>query len=98
MSAIKLSFVVWLLSINFLYAQQPSLDAVKAKLDSKDYEGAKSDLKKIIDTSPKRKEVFNLRGIARNGLNDFYGAIGDFNLALEIDSTFADPWNNRGEA
>src|SRR5687767_2357796 len=95
----KLSFiVVCLLSVTFLYAQDQQLNAVKVKIEAKEFEGAKDDLKKIIDASPKNKHAFNLRGLARTGLNDFYGAIGDFNIALEIDSTFAEPWNNRGEA
>ena len=73
----KFSFIVCLLSVTFLYAQDPQLDAAKAKIDAKDFEGAKADLKKLIDASPKNKHAFNLRGIARTGLSDFYGAIGD---------------------
>jgi tetratricopeptide (TPR) repeat protein len=42
--------------------------------------------------------ALNLRGQAKAGLNDFYGAIGDYNFALEADSTYAEALNNRGEA
>ncbi len=31
-------------------------------------------------------------------LSDYYGAIGDFNFTLEMDSTLADALNYRGEA
>ena len=91
-------FVFGLLILGIAHAQDPQLDAVKIKIDAKNFEGAKTDLKKIIDASPKNKQAFNMRGLARTGLNDFYGAIGDYNMALEIDSTFAETWNNRGEA
>ena len=58
-----------------MYAQDQQLDAAKAKIDAKDFEGAKADLKKVIDAAPKNKQAFNLRGLARTGLNDFYGNI-----------------------
>ena len=67
-----------------MQAQDQLLETAKAKIESKDFEGAKNDLKKVIDAAPKNKHAFNLRGLARMGLSDFYGAIGDFNAALEI--------------
>src|SRR5688500_2119240 len=93
----KQLFILWFFSCGVLYAQDQLLNVVKTKIDAKDFEGAKTDLKKIIEADPKNKGAYNLRGVARMGLNDFYGAIGDFNVALEIDSTFAESWNNRGE-
>jgi hypothetical protein len=45
------------------YAQtDPTLDAVKKKMDAKDFIGAKSDLTKIIETNPKNKNALTLRG------------------------------------
>ena len=76
----------------------PSLDAIKKKMEAKDFVGAKAELTKIIEANPKSKNAFTLRGRARMALGDYYGAIGDFNFTLEMDSTLADALNYRGEA
>jgi tetratricopeptide (TPR) repeat protein len=75
-----------------------SLDVAKRKIASRNYIEAKADLTKLIEANPKNKNVFTLRGRAKMGLQDYYGAIGDFNFALDIDSTFAEALNYRGEA
>ena len=64
-------------------------EAVRKKITAKDFAGAKADLTRLIETNPKLKLAYNLRGQARMGLEDFYGAIGDFTFAVEIDSTYS---------
>ena len=71
-------------------AQDAQLEAAKKKIESKDFTGAKADLTKIITANPRNKIALNLRGLAQISLNDFYGAIGDFNFALEVDSTYSE--------
>ena len=92
----KRIFVLLMLAPFFLQGQ--TLDEVKKKLEAEDYAGAKAAATKLITQSPSNKEAFSLRGQARMGLEDFYGAIGDFNFALEIDSVFVNAYNFRGEA
>ena len=38
----------------------------------------------------------NNRGISKNNIEDYYGAILDYNKAIEIDSDYADAYANRG--
>ena len=97
MKSSRLAFYFILLS-TLAFGQTDPLDAARKKIISKDFAGAKADLTKVIENSPKNKEAFSLRGRSRMGLQDFYGAIGDFNFALEIDSTFAEVLNFRGES
>ena len=66
------------------------LDAAKRKIAARNYVEAKAELTKFIGTNPKDRNAFTLRGRSRIGLQDYYGAIGDFNFALEIDSTWAE--------
>ena len=42
----KILFIICLMSIGLLHAQDPQLDAAKAKIDAKNFEAAKADLKK----------------------------------------------------
>ena len=84
--------LVWIVSA--AYAQDP-LDAAKKKIEKKDFAGAKADISKILAANPKNKQAFVLSGQARWGLEDFYGAIGDYTYALEIDSTLAEAWNDQ---
>ncbi|HCR54515.1 MAG TPA: hypothetical protein DIW27_08875, partial [Cytophagales bacterium] len=74
--------------ISFSQNADPALESARKKLEAKDFTGAKSGLSKIIDANSKNKTALSLRGQARMGLQDFYGAISDFTFALEVDSTF----------
>src|SRR5258708_3780565 len=96
----KFNYLLVLLFPLTLLAQtgDQQLEAVKKKMDNKDFAGAKTDVTKIIESTSKNKKAFTLRGRVRMALNDYYGAIGDFNSALEIDSTLADALNYRGES
>ena len=51
------------------------LEAAQKKIAASDFAGAKADLTKIIEANPKNKFALDLRGKARTGLLDFYGAI-----------------------
>jgi len=96
----KFCFTICFLISVALSAQtsDAQLEGARKKMDAKDFVGAKADLTKIIEASPKNKNAFTLRGRSRMALGDYYGAIGDFNFTLEMDSTLADALNYRGEA
>ena len=66
------------------FAQQADLqlEAVRKKIDAEKFEEAKADLTKIVNSNPRNKVALNLRGEARIGLLDFYGAISDLTVAL----------------
>ena len=88
----KISALLIVLSVSFCaFGQTGSLDVVKKKLDSNDFKGAKEDLTKILNTNPRNREALILRAKAKNALEDYYGAIGDLNFALEIDSSTFEP-------
>ncbi|MER3328167.1 MAG: hypothetical protein RIF34_01210, partial [Candidatus Kapaibacterium sp.] len=82
----------------FPQSADPSLESARKKLEAKDFKAAKEALSKIIDSNPKNKVALSLRGQARMGLQDFYGAISDFTFALEVDSTYSEALNFRGES
>jgi len=65
-------------NIFFSVSGQDILEAAKKKIASGDFKGAKGDLTKTLDANIKNKEALSLRGQARMGLDDFYGAISDF--------------------
>ena len=90
--------VLFLFLSSAAFCQDQQLDAAKKKIEAGDFANAKTELTKIIDANPRNKIALNLRGQAKAGLSDFYGAIGDYNFALETDSTYAEALNNRGEA
>src|SRR5688500_14216277 len=96
MRTIFLTAVVIFLS--FVVSAQDNLSQVQKKLEAGDFATAKADLSKILTADPKNKTALNLRGEARAGLGDCYGAISDYTYALELDSTFAEALNNRGQA
>ena len=74
----KILIVVLLLFSAASFAQaQDQLETAKKKLAAGDFTGAKADLSKILEATPKNKIALNLRGQARAGLDDLYGAIGD---------------------
>lgn len=72
------------------FCQDQQLDAARKKIEAGEFANAKADLTKIIEANPRNKVALNLRGQAKAGLSDFYGAIGDYNFALETDSTYAE--------
>ena len=85
----RMKIVIWtvlfLLLSRSVFCQDPQLDAAKKKIEAGEFSKAKADLTKVIETNPRNKIALNLRGQAKAGLNDFYGAIGDYNFALEAD-------------
>src|SRR5687768_4789257 len=94
----SLNLITILLFSFFVSPAQDILSQARKNLDAGKFQDAKADLSKIIDSDPKNKQALNLRGQARAGLGDLYGAISDYTYALDIDSTFAEAFNNRGQA
>src|SRR6187551_1659008 len=92
-----LLFILALISF-YVSAQDVQLEAARKKFQAGDYAGAKAALTPLIESNPKNKAALILRGQSKAGLNDFYGAIGDYNFALETDSTLSEALNYRGEA
>src|SRR5688572_30165619 len=98
MSMRTVYFTTFFIFSVLLLRGQDKLDQARKKLDAGNFQQAKADLSAIIEADPKNKAALNLRGQARAGLEDLYGAISDYTYALEIDSTFAEALNNRGLA
>jgi len=99
--AMRRLFVFFLCGANpQLWAQtiDQQLDVAKRKIASANFVEAKADLIKLLEANPKNKTAYIMRGHTKMNLRDFYGAIGDFNFALDIDSTLAEAFNYRGEA
>ncbi len=61
-----------------------------------DYQGAISDLGRVIVLNPEYVEAYCNRGMAHIGLGNPEKAIADFNLALQISPDHADAYNRRG--
>src|SRR5687768_15114357 len=80
------------------FGQDAQVDAARKKFDGKDYKGAKEELTRIISANGRNKAALILRGRTKAALEDYYGAIGDFNFALELDSTSYEPYFLRAEA
>jgi tetratricopeptide (TPR) repeat protein len=69
-----------------------------AKAFKKNFQEAILDFDSAIS---KRTDYFlaiNMRGVSKKNLNDYTGAIKDYTLILEIDSTYTDALQNRAEA
>ena len=94
----KVVFLVLILSSITLLGQDVQLESAKKKYNEKNFKGAKDDLTSVLNSNPKNKQALVLRGQARIALEDYYGGIGDFNFALESDSTLSDAYYYRGEA
>ncbi|MDZ7648685.1 MAG: hypothetical protein U5K54_16735 [Cytophagales bacterium] len=94
----RLILLLFLVPAMLVAQTDAALEAARKKLEARNFAGANADLSKLIETNPRNKAAFSLRGQVRMQLRDFYGAIGDFNFALEIDSTFAEALNFRGES
>ena len=74
-----------------------SLQEANKLYDEGSYEEALNAITNLIKQGP-TKESLLLRGKIRMELEDYYGAIGDFNNASEIDTTFAEAYNSMGLA
>lgn len=53
---------------------------------------------KAIESNPKNIIAYNKRGVAKAGVNDFNGAIKDYNKAISIDADFKDSYYNKANA
>ena len=78
--------VIFLFTVSISHGQDLLAQATKKLQDGK-YQEAKNDLTKIIQSDPGNKQALNLRGQARAGLDDLYGAISDYTIASSKFST-----------
>ena len=52
----------------------------------------------VIEITPPSAKAFNARGIAKRNMQDYAGAIADFDRAIELNSKFVEAYGNRGNA
>ena len=98
MKRIFLFFLSLIVASSFAQTPDALLESVRKKFAAKDFLSAKTEATKILEANPKNKVALDLRGQARAALQDFYGAVSDYTVALDIDSIFADALSHRGEA
>lgn len=54
-----------------------------------------ANLDKAISVDPKKPEYYNIRGVAKSGLEDYTGAIKDYTSAININPSFIVAYKNR---
>jgi tetratricopeptide (TPR) repeat protein len=59
--------------------------------------GALIDYNKALDLSP-ALDIYNNRGTVKKGLNDYYGAIADYDIAIRLSPKNPAAYINRGLA
>lgn len=52
----------------------------------------------VIEKSPRESLAYNNRGVAKNNLQDYSGAVNDFDIAIQISPQKPEPFNGRGIA
>ena len=52
----------------------------------------------LLSDNEARAPAFNIRGIAKSRMDDYAGAVADYDQALEIDPQYAEAYGNRGVA
>jgi tetratricopeptide (TPR) repeat protein len=71
----------------------------KAAFEAKNYSEAVKCFDKVITADPKNPEISKIyasRGLAKEGLGDHRGAIGDFDTAIKLDPKMAGSYAGRG--
>src|SRR5262245_48744205 len=95
-------YLILLSLIGFLnihgIAQTDVIETAKKKIQANDFKTANSDLTTFLQTNPKNKTALTVRGQARIGMEEFYGAIGNRKFAMEQDTIYSDALSYRGEA
>lgn len=80
---------------------KPQFDKAKEYLKNKEYKKAEKEFTTILAKATEsnvRKFSFIYRGFAKNGQNDFHGAIADFDKAVELDPEDLGTYIDRGQS
>lgn len=98
----KISITILLLfnALNF-YCQSKAeelRDCSSQKYYVEDFKGSIECLDKLIALNPKDSSAYNNRGLIKEILKDYCGAIKDYTLQMNIDATFADTYFFRAMA
>lgn len=98
-----LSFLISFISISTLGQTElkPQFEKAKEYLKNKEYKNAEKEFTSILDKATElkiRKFCFIYRGFAKNGQNDFPGAIADFDDAIELDPDDLGTYIDRGQS
>ncbi len=72
--------------------------SAKKKISKGDYQGARVDLNKAIELSPRDHRLFALRGIVYSALERYERAIQDYDTAISLDPQNALYYDLRGQA
>ncbi len=98
-----LSFFISFISVTTFGQTElkPQFDKAKEYLKNKEYKKAEKEFTSILDKATElnvRKFSFIYRGFAKNGQNDFPGAIADFDKAVELDPEDLGTYIDRGQS
>ena len=80
----------------YLSDPEPWAQRGEERIESGNYEGARSDFDTAIQLAPENAVLRVQRGRVRAALKDFSSAIMDYDRAIELDSRSFWAWNNRG--
>jgi tetratricopeptide (TPR) repeat protein len=72
--------------------------SAQEKINKGDYQGARQDLNKAIELSPRNPKLFALRGIVYFSLERYERAIQDYDTAISLDPQTALYYDLRGQA
>ena len=69
------------ISSMFQLKKDKLLNSAKTKMDKGDYDGAVEDYSRALDIAPSSESFYN-RGVAKNRVHNYSGAIADFTSAV----------------
>jgi len=84
-----------LIAFSISYSQSSIAElknCISEKYYNQDYKGSIECLNKLIVLNPKDSSAYNDRGLIKEILHDYSGAISDFSEQLKIDPTLADTY------
>ncbi len=74
-----------------------SLDMAYASYEKKDYQAALKHLNKAVENFPNDSKVYFYRGLTKEALNDYKGAVADFKDTVKIDRNYVSAYYKLAE-